>query len=185
MLPKILIPLKKVEDKSCWELNFILSCIQEIKSAQISQNDCKYLVHNYNNLYNNIRRADKLTSMTSFVGGCILIEPACLFYTPWSYSSSDVSLQVAFHLYPEWAHLVFLYTLCITFHPYITHKCLYFFVPVHYNVSNIPIFQAPLLHFDGEIAMCAQWLFCREFNSKQFLLVTFFHIICIFGSIQP
>ncbi len=27
--------------------------------------------------------------------------------------------------------------------------------------------------------MCVQWLFCREFNSKQFLLEVFFHIIGI------
>ncbi len=33
--------------------------------------------------------------------------------------------------------------------------------------------------------MCAHWLFCKEFNSKQLLLETFFHIICIFSSIEP
>ncbi len=58
------------------------SWIREIKLAHILrnnceylQNNCEYLIHNYNNLYKNIRRADKLTSMTSFVAGCILIEP--------------------------------------------------------------------------------------------------------------
>ncbi len=34
-------------------------------------------------------RADKLTSMTSFVAGCISIEPTCLFYTPWYHTPPD------------------------------------------------------------------------------------------------
>ncbi len=37
----------------------------------------------------------------------------------------------------------------------------------------------------GEIDMCAQGLFYREFNFKQLLLKAFFHIIGIFHSVQP
>ncbi len=62
------------------------SCIGEIKLAHMLRNNCEYLrnnceylIHNRNNLYNNIRRADKLTSMTSFVAGCISIEPICVY----------------------------------------------------------------------------------------------------------
>ncbi len=62
------------------------SCNGEIKLAHVLRNNCEYLrnngeylIHNCNNLYNNIKRADKLTSMTSFVAGCISIEPTCVY----------------------------------------------------------------------------------------------------------
>ncbi len=55
------------------------SCIREIKLAHILRNNCEYLIHNCSNLYNNLRRADKLTSMMSFVAGCISIELTCVY----------------------------------------------------------------------------------------------------------
>ncbi len=40
----------------------------------------------------------------------------------------------------------------------------------------------PLLR---EIDMCAYGVFCRKFNSQQFLFEAFFDIFDIFGSVQP
>ncbi len=36
-----------------------------------------------------------------------------------------------------------------------------------------------------EIDICVHWLFCRKFNSEQFLFEAFFNIICIFCRIEP
>ncbi len=49
----------------------------------------------------------------------------------------------------------------------------------HINLSS------PLSSLCEETDICANWHFCREFNSKQLLFKTFFHIICIFGNIEP
>ncbi len=75
------------------------SCNGDIKMAHILRNNCEYLrnngeylIHKCNNLYNNIRRADKLTSMTSLVAGCISIEPTCV------YNHLDYFLAVFFDL---------------------------------------------------------------------------------------
>ncbi len=48
-------------------------------------------------------------------------------------------------------------------------------------LSSVLIFYI----FNLGALMCAQWLFCKEFNFKQLFLKSFFHIIGIFHSHQP
>ncbi len=52
----------------------------------------------------------------------------------------------------------------------------------YFKHANLSIRLPPL---QEEIEVCAQQVFCREYNSKQLLHEVFFYIIGIFRSVQP
>ncbi len=66
----------------------------------------------------------------------------------------------------------------------------------HHSVKEVRLMSQTLFHLLtisysfvelllGETDICANWLFCTKFNSKQLLFDAFFEVICIFGSVEP